>query len=187
MSVNKVLLIGNLTSDATIRTVGQNEVASFTVATNERYRKADGTVGENTEFIAVELWGNSGVRPYLVKGAQVYVEGRLTNDRWTDQNGQAHERTKVKSGSIRLLSQRQQETHVGGTKFNTQAPQYSQPTYSAPVVPQAPAPATPPAPPAQPAQPAYVPPYGAVAQPPRPTPPAQPQGAPANFSDDIPF
>lgn len=187
MSINKVLLMGNLTSDATIRTVGQGTVASFSIATNERFKKADGTVGENTEFHNIELWGNAGVHPYLTKGTTVFVEGRIATDKWTDQNGQGHSVMKIKTNLIQLVGGRpkEKETHVGGMPFKRPEPSFSAPTYSAPVAPPA-APQAP-VPPTPPAQPAYVPPYGAVAQPPRPTAPAQPQGAPASFSDDLPF
>ena len=78
MSVNKVILLGNLTSDPQVRVVGQSQVATFGLATNERFKKADGTIVENTEFHNIELWGNTGVIQYLRKGTQ----SRYPSTRW---------------------------------------------------------------------------------------------------------
>lgn len=106
MSVNRVILIGNLTRDAEVRTVGQNQVARFGLATSNKYRNASGEAVEETEFHNVELWGNAGVHRYLLKGQQVYVEGSIKTDRWQDNQGGEHSVVKIKAFTLQLLGSR---------------------------------------------------------------------------------
>ena len=96
MSLNKVMLIGNVGKDPEVRYLDGNspagqgrKVASFTLATSERYRDRSGEVRENTEWHNVVVWGQSAdiVERYVKKGTQLYVEGRLRTRSWTDQSG----------------------------------------------------------------------------------------------------
>jgi single-strand DNA-binding protein len=109
MSVNKVILVGNIGADAEVRTVGQNQVAKFRLATTEKYTKQDGTPVENTEWHTIELWGSAGVHPFLVKGQQIYVEGSIRTEQWTGNDGNTRYTTKIKASSVQLLGQRQAE------------------------------------------------------------------------------
>ena len=109
MSVNRFIGIGNITRDAEVRTVGQQQVAKFGLAMSEKYRKNDGTIGENTEFINVELWGQAGVHQYLVKGQMIYVDGSIKTDKWQGQDGQWHYETKVRAFSVQLIGARPQQ------------------------------------------------------------------------------
>lgn len=138
MSVNKVILIGNLTRDAEVRTVGQNQVAKLGLATSNKYRNASGETVEETEFHTVELWGNAGVHPYLVKGQLVFVEGSIKTDKWTDQQGEERSLVKIKAFTIQLLGSRpaprQQEPQAQPPmsrqmyqSSTAQAPSYNQP------------------------------------------------------------
>ena len=153
MSVNLVILVGNLTRDAEVRTVGQQQVAKFGLATSERFRKQDGTQGESTEFHNIELWGNTGVYPYLVKGQSLYVQGSIKTDRFTGQDGQERTATKIKAFSVQLLGPKPQQAAPAAPQYPGYAPQYAQP--QAPAYPPqyrtAPAPPVPPVPPAPPA------------------------------------
>lgn len=109
MSVNKVLLIGNVGSDPEIRyTQGNNKVASFRIATSERYKDRNGETRENTEWHTIVVWGKpvDFVEAYIKKGSMVYVEGKLTTRQWTDQRGDKHFSTEVKCDSIQLLGKR---------------------------------------------------------------------------------
>lgn len=86
-SVNKVILIGNLVQDPEVVQINQEtEVAKFTLAINESYKKPDGEQVELTTYIDCEAWGGLArvVKSYLKKGSKVYIEGNLRSDKWTD-------------------------------------------------------------------------------------------------------
>lgn len=86
-SVNKVILIGNLVRDPETTQISENtDVAKFTIAVNESYKKQDGTLVENTTYIDCEAWSGLAkvVSNYLKKGSKVYIEGNLKADTWTD-------------------------------------------------------------------------------------------------------
>ena len=155
MSVNRFIGIGNITRDAEVRTVGQQQVAKFGLAMSEKYRKNDGTIGENTEFINVELWGQAGVHQYLVKGQMIYVDGSIKTDKWQGQDGQWHYETKVRAFSVQLIGARPQQQ----APAQPQAPAYQQPQQPAapkyPAAPQYQAPAQPQYAPQAPQAPQY--------------------------------
>lgn len=133
MSVNLVILMGNLTRDAEARTVGQNNVISFGIATGESFTNRNGEQVTNTEFHDVEFWGTSGVFPYLKKGQMVYVQGSIKTDQWTDQNGQERKKTKIRAYQVQLAGNK-----GDAPAQNAPAPQgYRQPQQPAPA-PQAP-------------------------------------------------
>ena len=96
MSLNKVMLIGNVGKDPEVRYLdgaGQNgagrKVATFTLATSERYRDRSGESRENTEWHNIVAWGQPAdiVERFVKKGTQLYIEGRLRTRSWTDKNG----------------------------------------------------------------------------------------------------
>lgn len=104
-SVNKVILVGNLGRDAEVRyTPGGAAVASFSIATTENWTSKDGEKHEQTEWHRIVLWGKSAesLQPYLTKGKQIYVEGRLQTRQW-EKDGQKHYTTEIKSDRIVLL------------------------------------------------------------------------------------
>ena len=157
-SLNKFIGIGNLCADIEVRQVGQSQVGKVNVAISEKYRKADGSVGENTEFVTIELWDKANIYQYLTKGISVYFEGRLASESWTDTQGAKHTTTKIRVANLQILTPRQQTAQPQAAP----APQYApQPTAPAPAPqPQynAPAPPAPPqyAQPAPPAPPSYA-------------------------------
>ena len=104
-SVNKVILVGNLGKDAEVRvTPGGQSVASFSIATTENWTSKEGEKKEQTEWHRIVLWGKSAesLQPYLTKGKQIYVEGRLQTRNW-EKDGQKHYTTEVKADRIVLL------------------------------------------------------------------------------------
>lgn len=104
-SVNKAILVGNLGRDAEVRfTPGGQAVATFSIATTENWTSKDGERREQTEWHRIVLWGKSAeaLQPYLTKGKQVYVEGRLQTRSW-EKDGQKHYTTEVKADRIVLL------------------------------------------------------------------------------------
>ena len=88
MSLNKVQLIGLVGKDPEIRDANGNKVASFTLATSERYKDKNGEYQTNTEWHNLVCWRQAEfVEKYITKGAQVYVEGKLRTRSWDDSNG----------------------------------------------------------------------------------------------------
>ena len=92
-SLNKVLLIGRLGADPEIKQmVNGKNVARLSIATSQSWKdKSSGEKKEKTEWHRVVIF-NEGlvnvVKQYLKKGAQIYVEGQLTTNKYTDNNGQ---------------------------------------------------------------------------------------------------
>ena len=104
-SVNKVLLIGNLGRDAELRqTQSGVSVATLNLATTETWTDKQGDKQERTEWSRVVVWGKTAdaLQPYLVKGKQIYVEGKLQTRQW-EKDGQKHYTTEVKADRIVLL------------------------------------------------------------------------------------
>jgi len=99
-SLNKVLLIGRLGTDPEIKqTQGGKGFASLSVANSENWKdKNSGEKKEKTEWHRVVIF-NEGlvnvVKQYLKKGAQIYVEGQLTTNKYTDNNGQEKYSTQI--------------------------------------------------------------------------------------------
>ncbi len=92
MSINKVILVGNVGSDPEIRNTNDGrEIASFSLATSESWKdKATGEKKDKTEWhrLVVFSQGLVGiVKSYVKKGSKLYVEGQLQTRKWTDNNG----------------------------------------------------------------------------------------------------
>ena len=105
-SVNKVILVGNLGADAELRyTGGGMAVANFRIATTEVWKDKDGQKQEQTEWHRISLWGKQAeaVAQYLVKGKQVYVEGRLKTQKWKDKEGNDRTTVEVTADRVTLL------------------------------------------------------------------------------------
>jgi single-strand DNA-binding protein len=105
-SVNKVILVGNLGRDAELRyTPSGAAVAKFSIATTEVWNDKSGQRQERTEWHTIDLWGKQAetLTEYLRKGKQVYVEGRLQTDEYTDKEGIKRKSTKVRGDRIVLL------------------------------------------------------------------------------------
>jgi single-strand DNA-binding protein len=98
-SVNKVILIGNLGKDPEIRyTQGGEPIANFSLATSENWTDKSGQKQERTEWHRVEVFGKTAqvVRDYCTKGKQVYLEGSIKYDEWTDKDGIKKYMTKIR-------------------------------------------------------------------------------------------
>ena len=104
-SLNKVMLIGNLGKDAETRfTPSGAAVTNFTVATSRRWKdQQSGEWKDETDWHDVVLWKSENVSQYLLKGKQVFVEGRLQTRSWEDQNGNKRYRTEVVADNLILL------------------------------------------------------------------------------------
>ena len=110
MALNKVLLIGNIGNDPEIRILqGGAKVASFNIATTERYKDRNGEVKENTEWHSCTAWDKKAdiVEKYVSKGMQIYLEGKLTTRSWEDQGGVKRYKTEIQVINIQLLSRKE--------------------------------------------------------------------------------
>lgn len=110
MSLNKVILIGNVGRDPEVRYVTDNvPVASFTVATTKRgYKTQDGKeVPEKTEWHNIVLWRGLAkvAEQYVKKGTQVYIEGELQTRSW-EKEGVKHYTTEIIANDMQLLGRR---------------------------------------------------------------------------------
>lgn len=136
-SLNKVLLIGNVGRDPEIRYLdsgaaqpGQNaKVATFTLATTDRYRDRNGELRENTEWHNLVLWRQLAdlAEKFIRKGSQIYVEGHIRTRSYNDQQGQKKFMTEIVADNVQLLGRREGE-----------GVQPSAPAYQAPAAPAAP-------------------------------------------------
>jgi single-strand DNA-binding protein len=110
MSVNKVILIGNLGKKPELRyTPGGQAVANFNIATNERWGGKDGQPAqERTEWHRIVTFGRTAENcgQYLDKGRSVYVEGRLQTREWTDKEGQKRYTTEIVALTVQFLGGR---------------------------------------------------------------------------------
>jgi len=105
-SLNKALLIGNLTRNPVLRSTSNGAtVCTFGVATNATWKDGTGNLQERTEFHNVVAWNKLAeiCAQILSTGMLVYIEGELRTRTWDDANGVRHYRTEVKIDDMKLL------------------------------------------------------------------------------------
>lgn len=146
---NKVILAGNLARDPELRYLPSGSaVCNTAIATNRRYKKQDGTQGEEVCFIDITFFGRTAeiANQYLKRGSKVLIEGRLRLEQWTDQNGGKRSKHSVTVDSMQMLDSKgsqnsQNSNDMGGsygqggynnqqtnnTQSYNQPPQQSQP------------------------------------------------------------
>ena len=106
-SLNKVMLIGNLGKDPEVRyTASGTAVASFSLATSEKFKNKSGEWEEKTEWHNVTLWSRLAeiAGEYLSKGKTVYIEGRLQTRKWQDRDGKDRYTTEIVGEKMQMLS-----------------------------------------------------------------------------------
>lgn len=105
-SLNRVLLIGNLTRDPELRYIPSGSaVATFTIGVNRVYKTPAGEKKEQASFIRIVVWGRRAevCGEYLSKGSPVFVEGRLQSRDWQTQDGQKRNTVEVVADNIQFL------------------------------------------------------------------------------------
>ena len=131
-TINKVILIGNITRDPMVKTTENGKkVALYTIATNRYYKTAEGENRSESEFHNCVSWGALAERceKFLVKGKLVYVEGRLKTRVIEKDNGEKIYKTEVVVSNIIFLNKRGEFTDgptsedddidlLGGTDFD---------------------------------------------------------------------
>ena len=116
--MNKIIVIGNLGSDPEMRyTPSGQSVTSFNIASNRRYRTADGEQREETEWFRCSAFGRLAdvCNQYLTRGQQVYVEGRLRGRSYTDRDGQPRYSLDITLTEMQMLGRRG-DNELGGDR-----------------------------------------------------------------------
>lgn len=147
MSVNKAILVGNLGKDPDLRyTPAGTAVATFSMATTERYKDRDGNRQEKTEWHNIVAWRQLAeiCGKYLHKGKQVYIEGKIQTRSYEDRDGNKRYITEVVADQMQMLGSRddnqgggygggqgyaqggQQGTNSAGQQSQPQQPQQKQ-------------------------------------------------------------
>jgi len=88
-SLNKVLLMGNLTRDPELRVTPKGTpICQFSLAINRQFKMESGESREEVIYVDIEAWGKQGetIAKYVTKGRPLFVEGRLRLDQWEDKN-----------------------------------------------------------------------------------------------------
>ena len=107
--INKVILIGNLGADPTVRYIQSGTaVATFNLATTERWRGQDGQTQEQTEWNRIVAWAKLAeiCGEYLHKGSRVYIEGKLQTRKWQDNDGVDRYTTEIIAKEMKMLDSR---------------------------------------------------------------------------------
>ena len=105
MNVNKVFLVGRLTRDPEMRsTSGGQTVASLSIATNRFWKDKNGQRQDQTEFHNIVLWSRLAeiAGQYLIKGQEVYIEGRLQTRKYTAKDGAERRTTEIVAENMQL-------------------------------------------------------------------------------------
>ena len=128
------MLIGNVGKDPEVRYLengnnapgaGNAKVATFTLATTERYRDRSGELKENTEWHNIVAWRQNAdvAEKFVRKGTQLYIEGRLRTRSYTDQTGAKRFTTEIVADSLQLLGKRSDaEGAEGGAAYAAPRP-----------------------------------------------------------------
>lgn len=102
--LNKAQLIGNVGQDPEVKEVNGNKVASFSLATTERYKDKSGEVKTLTEWHNVSIWGKLAeiVEKYVKKGSKLYIEGKIKTDSY-EKDGVKKYTTRIIGSEIKML------------------------------------------------------------------------------------
>jgi single-strand DNA-binding protein len=118
--VNHAILIGRLTRDAELKyTTGGFPVSNFSIAINRRRKNGDQWVDE-VHYFSITLFGKTAesLKPYLVKGKQVAVDGELRQDRW-EQDGQTRSKVYIAANNVQLLGGNNGQSGTAGNYNST--------------------------------------------------------------------
>ena len=167
------MLIGNVGRDPEVRYLEGNngaKVATFTLATTERYRDRNGETRENTEWHNIVAWRNTAdvVEKFVRKGTQLYIEGRIRTRSWDDQTGNKRYTTEIIADTLQLLGKKSDNPAAQGGYQSQGGYQQTQPAYQQP-------------------QQSYSQPAQSYQQPAQQPKPAAPQVDDPFSDDDLPF
>ena len=119
-SLNRVILMGNLTRDPELRYIPSGTaVASFGLAMNRVYTTQDGERKEDTCFVDIDVWGKTAENcaNYLSKGRPVLIEGALQYRSWETEDGQKRSKLNVRAFNVQFLGGRRMESEPGAEQM----------------------------------------------------------------------
>lgn len=124
MSVNKVILVGNVGKDPETKSTERGQVSNFSLATSESYTSKTGEKVNNVEWHNIVVWNKLSeiCEKYIKKGQQIYLEGSIKTRSWDDKDGVKRYTTEIIASAIQML---------GSKKDSEEAA----PTYESPVKP----------------------------------------------------
>lgn len=134
--LNRATLIGNIGKEPEIKTLqNSRKFVSFSLATSKRYRDNNGEQKEDTQWHNIVIWGKNAEtfeNLGIGKGTQLYIEGEITNRRWTDQTtGQKRYTTEINVSTFQVLSSRNAQVTSGNAASTGSAYGASQQTQPA--------------------------------------------------------
>jgi single-strand DNA-binding protein len=112
MSINKVILVGNVGKDPEVRYLeGGTAVCKFSLATSETYKNKDGEKVSSTEWHNIVLWRGLAeiAEKYIKKGMQLYIEGRIKTRSYTDQEGKVKYISEIVGDNFQMLGKKSDE------------------------------------------------------------------------------
>ena len=115
-SLNKVMIIGNLGKDPEIRaTASGQSIATFSLATSEKFKNKSGELEERTEWHNIVLWGKLAdiAGQYLTKGKSVYIEGRIQTRKWEGKDGHDRYTTEIVGDKLQMLGGKGEKSKDG--------------------------------------------------------------------------
>jgi single-strand DNA-binding protein len=113
VSVNRVILIGNLGRDPELRyTPSGQPVAKFPIATSEKWKDKDGQLQQRTDWHNIVAWGRQAevCKEYLKKGSPIYIEGRIQSRSYDDKDGNRKYITEIVVNRIQMLGKKGEES-----------------------------------------------------------------------------
>jgi single-strand DNA-binding protein len=114
-SLNKVMLIGNLTRDPDVRMLSNGRpVCNFGLALNRNYKDSEGNRKEEVTFVDVECYGPraEAVGRFFTKGRSIFVEGRLKLDQWESKEGEKRSAIRVVLDNFEFVDSKQESANV---------------------------------------------------------------------------
>lgn len=111
--VNKAIILGNLGNDPEVKTLeGGVRVASFSVATSEKWTDKNGDKKEETQWHNIVFFGKvvDVIEKYVKKGSQIYIEGKLKTTSYDDKDGIKRYQTRIIGQSLNLIGGNSQNT-----------------------------------------------------------------------------
>lgn len=138
---NKIIMVGNLTREVEFKYLPSGSAyATVGIASNRRYKKQDGTQGEEVCFVDLKLFSRLAeiAQQYLHKGSRVLIEGKLNYETWTDQKGERCSRHTIAVESLKMLDNKaepQAQSDVQTQQYQQQAmqnPAINAPSYQMP-------------------------------------------------------
>ncbi|TQV62334.1 MAG: single-stranded DNA-binding protein [Sulfurovum sp.] len=131
---NKIILVGNLTRDIELKNVNGLTIGSVGLATSHKYKTQSGEQKDEVMFIDVTFFGRTAeiANQYLRKGSKVLVEGRLTFQQWTAQDGSKRSKHSVTVEAMKMLDSKSDSSNNNSYSQPAQNNSYNQtPSYGA--------------------------------------------------------